>query len=215
MAGGEGGFFVDVLGGGEGALKEGVENFAYAVAVTGVVVGVFDLREDLGFADDHGIERAGDGVEVLDHGAVFVVVEVGAKQIGREFVEAGDEGGEIVERGLGGEGAGEVELDAVAGGKDDELGIGEACAELGEGFGGLRGRKGDGLAQRERGRAVVEAGDQQAERRGGFWKHRFHRVQFHLAATKAPMKRMKPRIESHAARGPRKRGLRGTWSNTA
>ena len=39
--------------------------------------GFFKLTEDLGFADDHGVEGRGDAEEVTNGVAVFEVVEVG------------------------------------------------------------------------------------------------------------------------------------------
>lgn len=101
------------------------------------MVGGFYLGEDLGFADDHGVEGGGDAEEVLDHGAVLVVVEVGEEIGWGEMVEVGEEVDEVVDGGVQGGRAGDVEFDAVAGGKEDGFGVGVGGLEGGEGGGEL------------------------------------------------------------------------------
>src|SRR5205814_1754646 len=59
-------------------------------------------------------------------------------------------------------GAGEVELDAVAGGEQDQFAVGETLLEKIESFGALLGVEGQALAQFERGGGVVQSQEQEA-----------------------------------------------------
>ena len=60
------GFGADLFGDGEGALEERFEVSGDGAYFAGDGVGLFDLAEDLGLADDHAVERAGDAEEVAD-----------------------------------------------------------------------------------------------------------------------------------------------------
>ena len=64
----------------------------------GGVIGVFDLSEDLRFADDHGIQGGGDAEEMLDRGAFGVLVDVGLETLRRDAVDGREEGDEFIGR---------------------------------------------------------------------------------------------------------------------
>ncbi len=110
-------------------------------------VGLLDLAEDLGLADDHGVERGGYAEEVADGFALAELVEVradGGGGDGEVFMQEAQEGG--VASLLGAGVLQREELDAVAGGED------EAFADAGrggEGAGGL-GEAAAGMARRSR-----------------------------------------------------------------
>src|ERR1043165_332506 len=98
-------------------------------------------------------------------------------------------------------GAGEIQLDAVAGGEDDQFGGGELLAESGGGGGGLGGCEREGFAQGQRRGAVIHAQEQEADRS---WNHGLHRV--HITTCWPEKPRSKERIREskamrHAGRG--------------
>ena len=89
-------FFCD----GEGALEEGVELAALGALaadgsdLAGDGVGLLDLAEDLGLADDHGVQRGGHAEEVTDGLALAELVEVrldGGGGDGEVLVEEAEE----------------------------------------------------------------------------------------------------------------------------
>ena len=121
---------MDFLGDVEGALEKFVEVTAGGAGFLGGLVSFFDLAEDFGFAEDHGVEAGDDAVEML-HAALGSVAE---ERFGGLAGVGGDEAGE------GGEGilsslGGGVEFDAVAGGDDDDFGDAGLLRELDSGGG--------------------------------------------------------------------------------
>jgi hypothetical protein len=134
--------------------------------LAGLVVGVFDLAWDLGFAHDEGIERGGDLEEVLDDLGVVVDVEVGEQVGGVEVGAVGEEFGQVIGIGVFSSGYGGVEFGAVAGGEEDELAGGPGGAEGGEDVGCSGGIEGEPLSQVERGGFVVESEEQEVHGAG-------------------------------------------------
>ena len=102
-----------------------------APQVLGGGVGGFELAEDLGLADDHGIERGGDAEEVVYGVAAFVAVEVGADGGGGDGFVVGEEGIDDA-AGVGGIFGGEGDFDAIAGGEDDGFVDAVAGTQVGE-----------------------------------------------------------------------------------
>jgi hypothetical protein len=112
----------------------------------------------LGFADDHGVERAGDAEEMADGVAVFEMVEMAVK------IEAVAGFGLLEEAGDLGVGVlfivgGDDDLDAVAGGEDEGFLDAVGVAEAVEGLGERGGVEGEAFADFDGSGAVIEAGD--------------------------------------------------------
>ncbi len=150
------GLGADALGYGEGALEEGVEGSGYGAYLAGYGVGFFDLAEDLGLADDHGVEGAGDAEEVADGLALAELVEVGLDGGGGDGEVLVEEAEEV---GLGGgltllQGD---EFDAVAGGEDEAFADSGLVEEGAGGVGEAAGGDGEALADLDGGRGVVDA----------------------------------------------------------
>ena len=103
-----------LLADGDGALEEGIERRADGAGRAGEVVGFADLAEDLRFADDHGIDRAGDGEDVLDGIALRFGVEMRTQFVDADIAPGGEEGDHVLFPRAAVDGAGGVELDAVA-----------------------------------------------------------------------------------------------------
>ena len=126
-------------------------------------VGLFDLAEDLGLADDHGIEGAGDAEEVADGLALAVLVEVGLDVVwryGEVFVEEAEEVGFGLWLGVCGF-AGVVlegeEFDTVAGGEDETFADSGLMEEGTGGVGEAAGGDGEALANLDGCGVVVDA----------------------------------------------------------
>jgi hypothetical protein len=161
-------FFCD----GEGALEESFEVGGDGAGFAGDGVGLFDLTEDLGLADDHGVEGAGDAEEMADRFALTELVEVGLEEFGGDgevLVEEAEEVGSGAGVFLEGE-----ELDAVAGGEDESFAdaglVGEGAGGVGEAAGG----DGEALADLDGGGVVIDA--EQDELGGPDWGMRAHGV---------------------------------------
>jgi len=65
--------------GGEGGLKQLVENGAGAAAFLGDSVGVFQLPEDLRLAQDHGIKPGGHAKSMFDRARFLMDIKTGAR----------------------------------------------------------------------------------------------------------------------------------------
>ena len=162
----DGGVVADFFADGEGLLEEFVQGAAGGAGIEGDFVGGFDLAEDFGLAQDHGVEPGDDAEEVA--GGVGGGEFVGDEGLGLGIAE-GEVGGEVVDEGLvGGAGVGVlvggVDFDAVAGGEDDGFGEAGEGADLLDGIGHFGFGKGDALADLDGGGAVVEA---EADEMGG------------------------------------------------
>ena len=148
------GFGTDFFGYGKGRLEETIELAAAGVRAgdcsdaTGYGVGLFDLAEDLGFADNHGVEGRSDAEEMADSLALAELVEVGADGGGGDgevlMQEAEEVGAFFLDR---------EDFDPVAGGEDEafanagyggegEGGVGKAASGDGEALAHVEGRGG-------------------------------------------------------------------------
>jgi len=136
----------DVLGDVEGALEGLVQPGAGVLVREGEFVGVLELAEDLGLADDHGVEAGGDLEEVMQavgfgqHVNFLIQGTDKGVMIDEKFLQPG-KGDLGCERGVG------VDLNAVAGGEDGgfagDAGIAQGLERDGDGFVG----KGETFAQ--------------------------------------------------------------------
>jgi len=151
------GLGADALCDPEGALEERIERGGDGPDLARDGVGLLDLAEDLGFADDHGIERAGDAEEMADGLALAELVEVrleGGGRNGEVLLQEAEEVWRITVAGvvLNGD-----ELDAVAGGEDEGFAdsglMGEGACGVGEAGGG----NGEALADLDGRGGVVDA----------------------------------------------------------
>jgi hypothetical protein len=71
----------DVLGGGERLLENTIEDHPRCAGDLSDGVRVFHLAKDLGLAEHHGIEPAGDFEQVLDARVVMVLIKMGIHAI--------------------------------------------------------------------------------------------------------------------------------------
>lgn len=150
----DGGGVADFFADGESALEEFVEGAAGGLGFEGGGVSFFDLAEDFGFAEDHGVEAGDDAAEVGGGFAGLFFVEVFVDGEAEAFVE-------MVGKGRGSRGevfGGEVELGAIAGGKDEAFLNDFATVEEGLGFfAEVRGCNGDLLPDFDGSGFVIEA----------------------------------------------------------
>ncbi len=70
------GFGPDPLGNGEGLVEKTVEQQAGGLGFRRAAIGLFELAQDLRFADDHRVQAGGHPKEVIDRVAVLVQVAV-------------------------------------------------------------------------------------------------------------------------------------------
>ena len=82
-AGAEFRFGADALADFERALKQAIEDRAGGALFVGEAIGFADLAEDFGFAEQHGVESAGDAEEMANGGAIVVMIERDAQNIRR------------------------------------------------------------------------------------------------------------------------------------
>ncbi len=179
-------FGADAFGNGEGTLQQRIEHGFDGADFAGDGERLLHLAKDLGFADDHGIERTGDTKQVADGFGltemVKVRLDVGRAEIEEVVKEAGRGGGvagRVSDAVLGAAPGGTVgrqrsavrvadreQLDTVAGGKDH--GFADAgFAHKGEGgFGEAVCRNGKAFAHRDGRGGVVDA-HQQKRAAGG------------------------------------------------
>ena len=80
--GADGGFGADALGCGEGGLEEMFELAGDGASGAGDGKSVFDLAENLRFADDHGVEAGGDAEEMANGLLIAVLVDVRRENCG-------------------------------------------------------------------------------------------------------------------------------------
>jgi hypothetical protein len=153
------GVVADVFADAEGFLEEFVEFAGGGAGGMGGGVGVLDLAEDFSLAENHGVEAAGDGVEVAGGVLVGVLEEF---DIAGD-VKAGAQPGIEVAGGGGGGGAGSVDFHAVAGGDDDSFINVRKAGEGLDGGGQVFAWHGDTLADFHGGAGVAEA---EAEKHG-------------------------------------------------
>ena len=164
VVGADGGAVADLFGDGEALLEEALQHAADGAGFFAEVVGLFELAEDLRFAEDERVQPAGDAVDVADGIAVAVV--------------EGD-GGEGFRRGVfgsreplceaGGVAADGVDFAAVAGGEQRDFARAAGFAAVGKGGQGFFRGEGEFFALGGVGGVVVDAegGDGFAGRVGG------------------------------------------------
>jgi len=107
----------------EALAEQLVEHAAARPVAEGVVVGFFDLAEDLGLAQNHRVERCDNAEQVLDDRLALMDVQIADEFVAVQVVIVGHEvddcGGAVVTRR-----GDRVDLRAVARGDDDRFGDG-------------------------------------------------------------------------------------------
>ena len=154
----DGGFGTNLLGGLERALEELVQAGIDGSGIGGRCVGLFDLAENFGFAEDHGIETAGYAEEVLGSRC----------GIGGSKRKVGQEAGEIRQGGLG-IGGGGVKFHAVAGREQNRALEALDRTDAREGFRKAVRTHGEFFAHLERGVAVADADADEGHQAGLQW----------------------------------------------
>ena len=81
-AGGHGSFRAHPFGYGKCLVQQAVENHARGMAVHSLAVGVLQLTQDLGFAQDHGIQAGGHGKQMAHGFQVLMNVDVRPEFVG-------------------------------------------------------------------------------------------------------------------------------------
>ena len=152
VVGADGGAVADLFGDGETLLEEAFEDAADGARLPGEAVGLLDLPEDLRFAEDEGVEAAGDAVDVADGLAVVHAEGERGERGGGEVFAGGEPGGEL--RGVSADG---VDFAAVAGGEQGDFVHAGLPAAVGKGGGGFFRGEGDFFAHGGVGGVVVEA----------------------------------------------------------
>ena len=113
------GFRADLLTDAERPLEQAVEDGTGGAGFERGMIGGFDLPENLGLAEQHGIQAADDPAKMVGGIHLDLVIEVG-RDAGVKALALGEPDFELGHRQLG-IGRGEVELGAVAGGNDHAL----------------------------------------------------------------------------------------------
>lgn len=132
-------------------------------------VGFFDLTEDLGFADDHAVERAGYAEEMTNGFALAELVEVGLDVVGGDgkvLVKKAEEVGFGLRRWAVGVVLEGEEFDAVAGGEDETFADARLVDEAAGGVGEALDRDGEAFAKLDGGGVVIDAEEDEAARSG-------------------------------------------------
>ena len=161
----DGGLGAHALGDGEGAAEELVELSANGAYGAGGGVGLFDLAENLGFADDHGIQARSHAEEMADGVFLAEFVEVRVEFFGGQMEVVVQESAQV---GVAVGGVGH-DLHAIAGGDDHALfdpGIG---VEIAAGIGQARLRDRQALAHFERRALVIHANELESHEAANLW----------------------------------------------
>lgn len=179
--GADGGGGADFLGNREGGLEKMVEHRAQAVCVTGHLLGLLHLADDLCFAEHHGVEAGGHSEGVL--GGLFlreridVRLEFGAADV-LAFADEAEHGVSGGVRVFGGA----VDFGSVAGGQNGgfvnaaHLRAGEPLAHVADGFGDFFGTKGYALSDGNRSGSMVETYSKKMHRVGDGKEERNEKV---------------------------------------
>ena len=138
-------------------LEQPSEQLAGGGAVGRGLEGALDLAQDLGLAQDHGIEAAGDPQQVDHRVAAGVGVEEGVDPLVLDAVKAAEP---VANRLLAPIFDGAVEFGAVAGGHDHRFMHTLASPQVAQCPGNDVWPEGEALAHLDRGRLVVESDDQ-------------------------------------------------------
>ncbi len=153
-------FCSNLFGDGKGALQQRFEIGRDRAGVTRDRVSLFDLTKNLGFADDHAVERTGDAEEMPDRFAFAKLVEVWLDVVGRNGEVLVKEA-EKVGFGLRLRGLCVVlkreKLDPVAGGEDEAFADSGLVEEAEGGVGEALGGDSEALAHLDRRGVVVDS----------------------------------------------------------
>ncbi len=144
-------------------LEELVEHPPGSAAVLSGAQGRTELAEDLRLADDHGVQAAGDGEQVVDGAVLVVDVEVRSQLVDGDAGVPRQQLRGIEERGVEALHA-QVELDPVAGGERDDLVDVRRARDIEGQLGDAIRVECDSLEQGDRSGAVADADDQDAHR---------------------------------------------------
>jgi hypothetical protein len=117
--------------------------------LVGEAIGFADLAEDLGFAEEEGVQPGGNAKEMANGGAIVVLVEGAVENVGANGMKFAEEGGQAGSAFVGGFGRDAVNLAAVASREDERFFEKAAGAEFVGGSASLFGGEGDALAELE------------------------------------------------------------------
>ena len=148
----DGGAVADLFGNGEALLEEAFEDAADSARLLAEAVGLFDLAEDLRFAEDEGVKATGDAVDVADGIAVVHLEGERGKGCGVEVFVGGKPGSNA--RAVATD---NIELAAIAGGEQGDFVHTGLPTAVGKGGGGFCGAEGDFFAHGGVGGVMVDA----------------------------------------------------------
>jgi hypothetical protein len=115
----------------------------------GHAIGLADLAEDFGFAEEERVESGGNAEEMTNSGAIVVMVEDVVKSVRANGMEFAEERGKTGSAFVAGFGRDAVDFTAIAGGEDQGFFEEAAGAKFVGGAAGLVGSEGDALAKLE------------------------------------------------------------------
>src|SRR5258705_13277043 len=121
-------------------------------------IGLADLAEDFGFAEEERVESGGDAEEMTNSGTIVVMVEDAVESVWANGMEFAEERGKTGSAFVTGFGRDAVDFAAIAGGEDQGFFEETAGAKFVGGAASLVGGEGDGLGELEWGGAGSEAG---------------------------------------------------------
>ena len=96
----------------------------------GRFVGVANLADDFGFAEEHGVQPGGDAEKMADGVAIVVMIKRADEDFGADSVEFAEECGDGSKAVLRGLGRNAVDFAAIAGGEDERFFEDAAGAEF-------------------------------------------------------------------------------------
>ena len=112
----------------------------------GQAIGLADLAEDFGFAEEERVESGGDAEEMTDRGAIVVMIENTVERVGLDGMEFAEERGKTGGAFVAGFGRNAVDFTAIAGGEDQGFFEEAAGAKFVGGAASLVGGEGNALA---------------------------------------------------------------------
>ena len=127
-------------------MEKAIENGAGGAVLVGQAIGLADLAEDFGFAEEERVESGGNAEEMTNSGAIVVMVEDVVKRVGANGMEFAEERGKTGSAFVAGFGRDTIDFAAIAGGEDQGFFEEAARAKFVGGAAGLVGGEGDALA---------------------------------------------------------------------
>jgi len=115
----------------------------------GQAIGLADLAEDFGFAEEERIESSRDAEEMTDGGTIIVMIEDVVESVRANGMEFAEERGKTGGAFVAGFGRDAVDFTAIAGGEDQGFFEEAAGAKFVGGAASLVGGEGDALAKLE------------------------------------------------------------------